>query len=311
MNGRVTSGEGQARGFIEAASELLTDALGFRPYPGTLNLENAGRLESLSAERHPIPGDDHCEGIVTRSCRIGGLRGAVVEPIVPNYPDEKTELVAPVRIRSVFDLADGSEVDLTAADRCDGAWNPTIDGRSIDAFDGVVFDLDKTLLTLDVDWPAVHRDVEALLESVLEKPLPTYTRLEVFELAAKAGRSDELESLLADRERAGARTANSRPLLDVVADLDCPVGICTANAERAAEIALERFGALGDVDAIVGRDTLAQDKPHPRTLLEVVRTLNVAPGNVLYVGDEETDAELAVAAETSYAHPDQFRGDGV
>ncbi|WP_165874800.1 DUF120 domain-containing protein [Natrarchaeobius oligotrophus] len=319
MNGRITGGEKRASEFVAATSDLLEDALGFRPYPGTLNLNDVDSLDPLPSETHPVPGDDHCAGIVARSCRLGGMRAAVIRPLVPDYPEEKTELVAPVRVRSLFGLEDGDAVRLTRPDRCahaaatgerdadrDGP-EPDVDGRAVDAFDAVVFDLDNTLVTLDVNWSAVHRRVESLLEPALEKPLSAYDRLAVFELAAKTGRETVLESLLREAELAGARTATALPALAVVDELACPVGVCTANAERAAEIALERFDVRDDVGAIVGRDTIPEHKPHPRTLETVAESLGVECGNVLYVGDEEVDATLAVDAGASYVHPDRLR----
>ncbi|WP_440991840.1 DUF120 domain-containing protein [Haloarchaeobius baliensis] len=302
--GRVVGGEGDAASFIEQVSDLLEDAVGMRVFPGTLNLVGVASLDHLETERYPLPGDDHCDGLDISQCRVGGVRAAVIRPLVPGYPESKTELVAPVPLRSVLDIETGDELTVTEPASCEPT--PRIDGLAADAFDGVVFDLDGTLVDLGVDWPAVHERLETLLEPHLDGPITDYSRVEVFDLATEHGLYDELEDVVGGAEVARAETARKLPALSVLPHIDCPVGICTANAEEAARRALERFGVLDHVDSVVARDTMAADKPEPATLAQSLDELGVQAGNSLYVGDEDGDRELAVAVGTSYSHVEQF-----
>jgi len=138
MHGPVETGQGRAAGFVAQVDDVLAAELGFEPFHGTLNVaasppEPAVMLEEL--------GDDHCEGVALTPCRVGGVRAAVLRPIVPGYPETKTELVAPVRLRSLFGLDPGDRVDLTF----DGSQSPsdlTVDPAALDGFDAIVFDLD-------------------------------------------------------------------------------------------------------------------------------------------------------------------------
>jgi phosphoglycolate phosphatase len=308
MSATVESGVGEAAGFVAAVEDELTAALGFRPYPGTLNVEELPGMEDLPREllKGGALSNEHCDGVVVRPCSVGGVRAAVLRPRMENYPEGKVELIAPVRLRALFDLDDGDAVEVSPPD---DAWHPEgrgADPTDLDEFDAVVFDLDGTLVELDVEWPAVHAGVEEILEDVMDGPISGYTRPEVMELAREVGRYDELDDLLTEHEHEGAETAPRLPLLDVLAELDCPVGVCTANAPEAAELALERYGMKKHVDALVARGTVPEEKPHPRPLLQCLAGVAVAPGNAVFVGDERTDAETAVSAGSSFLHPEQL-----
>ncbi|MFD1647833.1 DUF120 domain-containing protein [Haloarchaeobius litoreus] len=302
--GRVTDGEGDAANFIEQVADLLEEAVGFRVFPGTLNLDGVDSLDHLETDTVPLPGDPHCDGLDISPCRVGGVRAAVIRPLVPDYPGTKTELVAPVRLRTVLRVEAGDEVVIAAPGDCEPT--PALNGHEADRFDGVVFDLDGTLVDLDVDWPAVHERLESLLDPYLDGPITDHSRVEVFDLAREHGLDDELEDIVGSAEVAGAETARKLPALSVLPSLDCPVGVCTANAEEAARRALDRFDVLDHVDSVVARDTMAADKPERETLSRSLEELGIDAGNALYVGDEDGDRLLAVAVGTSYCHVEQF-----
>ena len=303
MEGRLVTGEGNAADFVEMVRDELTASLGFRPFPGTLNiagLSETAQLQSITIEG---VGDDYCDGTVLRPCRLGGIRTAVIRPSVPDYPPDKTELLGPVHLRSLFDLTENDAVRLSAPDTVGHSWDRQARATQLDAFDAVVFDLDGTLVDLDVDWPTVHEEVKALLAGHLDRPFEEMDRLDVFDVAREAGLYADLDAMIASYELEGARSATARPLVDIVDGLDCPVGVCTANAVGAAERALERFGVLDAVDVIVGRDTLSEQKPAPEPLERCLTVVDSPAGNAVFVGDDESDARTATRAGTSFLPP--------
>lgn len=307
MQATVIQGDGEAAGFVASVEEDLTEALGFRPFHGTLNVTGLADTSELPSRRIPYD-DDHCDGVDLFECRLAGIRAAVIRPIVPGYPDEKTELIAPVRLRTLFGLADGDR--LTVAET---PWTPDglrTDVASLDLFDAVVFDLDGTLIDLSVEWSVVHSEIETVLSPCLDRPLIEHDRIEIFDIARDNDCYDEIDAILETHEVEGARDATAKTLLEALPELDCPIGVCTANAERAAERALDRFGVLDHVDAVIARDSLAEDKPHPRPLSRCLRGIDIEPGNAVFIGDEQTDAETARRAGTSFLHPGQISVDG-
>ncbi len=117
FTGIVFSGEGKGKKFVELPwfKRQVEEKLGFSPYLGTLNLrllgkevEKRGLLEtegSLTVE----PQTGYYSGLLFRAT-IDGLECAVVIPIMPNYPSDVLEVIAPVYLRSSLKVADGSLV---------------------------------------------------------------------------------------------------------------------------------------------------------------------------------------------------------
>lgn len=308
MDSTIVAGDGEAAGFVTSVETELTVALGFRPYPGTLNVDRLKELDDLSRKVVTASGlvTDHCDGIVLHPCSIAGVRGAVIRPRMESYLEGKTELVSPVHLRSLFDLDVGDEVAVSTPD---DAWHPNggvVDPSDLDEFDAVVFDLDGTLVDLDVSWPQVHSEIENVMGDELDRPLKEYTRPEVMGIARETGHYEEIDQLLTEHETDGVESSPKLSLLDTLDDLDCPVGVCTANARSATVRALERHGAYDAVDAIVARGTVEEEKPHPRPLQRCLESLDAMAGNAVFIGDERADTETAVAAGTSFLHPQQL-----
>lgn len=165
--------------------------------------------------------------------------------------------------------------------------------------EALVFDLDGTLASLDVDWDAVAGAVAATLR---ERDVdPPESLWEMLEAADRAGCREAVESVIASHEVDGAKTGQRLPAATVVGDLDVPVGVCTLNCEAAAHTALEVHGVTA-VDAVVGRDTVATEKPHPEPLLETIRRVDGDPETALFVGDSERDERTAERAGTDFSY---------
>lgn len=154
-----------------------------------------------------------------------------------------------------------------------------------------VFDMDGTLTLAVHDFEAIRRVLDIPLEHDI---LHHLAALPEDEAAAKHAwlLEHERELALNARPAAGAielvRTLQSR---------DCRLGILTRNAHELALLTLQAIG-LGDcfVTAdILGRDE-APPKPHPGGLLQLAERWQVAPTELVMVGDFRFDLECARAA---------------
>ena len=117
FEGTVFSGAGRGKKFVELPwfKRQVEEKLGFSPYLGTLNLrllgkevEKRGLLEttgSLTVE----PQTGYYSGLLFRAT-IDVLECAVVIPIMPNYPSDVLEVIAPVYLRGNLKLIDGSTI---------------------------------------------------------------------------------------------------------------------------------------------------------------------------------------------------------
>jgi riboflavin kinase len=117
FKGTVFAGKGSGKKFVELPwfKRQVEEKLGFSPYSGTLNLrlfgkeiENRGLLVtkgSLTVE----PQTGYYSGLLFKAT-IDELECAIVIPIMPNYPRDVLEVIAPVYLRGSLKLADGDVV---------------------------------------------------------------------------------------------------------------------------------------------------------------------------------------------------------
>lgn len=168
------------------------------------------------------------------------------------------------------------------------------------AYDAIVYDLDGTLVELDVDWDAARDDAAAVLSArgVDTSGMGLWA---VLEAAEPNGVLERVNEAISHHEREGARTSTRLPLADELPQ-EVPVGVCSLNSEAACRIALELHGLDGHVDAVVGRDSTDAYKPDPQPLLETVRAIGAEPASTLFVGDGERDALTAERAGISFQY---------
>lgn len=129
IEGVIFSDLGQASKFmaLDWVQEALRESLGFAPYPATLNLRpstpQAARLwEQIPREVAAVP----LAPVPTGFCSAGlyfvsvqrladgeeTVRGAVLLPAVVDYPKDKIEVVAQVRIKDALSVKDGDRLVL-------------------------------------------------------------------------------------------------------------------------------------------------------------------------------------------------------
>ncbi|MGI6064964.1 MAG: DUF120 domain-containing protein [Bacillota bacterium] len=119
INGTVCSGVQQAGLFtgLNWVKEQCMQLVGFAPYPGTLNIRVDGkeflqwqkwRRETQGLLLTP-PNADYRAGMLFPG-QLAEIMAAAVLPLVPGYPEDVIELIAPVHLRSGLNLEDGDQV---------------------------------------------------------------------------------------------------------------------------------------------------------------------------------------------------------
>ncbi len=155
-------------------------------------------------------------------------------------------------------------------------------------FAGVIFDLDGTLVDSQLDFPAMRR----------ETGCPEGTGLlEFLESLPDAPSRQRIQAVIHRHEMAGARIASWMPgaleLLQALAGAGLPTGIVTRNSRPATQLTLELLGAP-PLDLITRED--AAPKPSPEGLLQLARRWELAPEQLVYIGDFRFDLEAAANA---------------
>lgn len=202
-------------------------------------------------------------------------------------------------------------------------------GRDARPLDGVLFDIDDTLVDTRAAFAAALAQVAARYLGPGHDPAEVlatwradagghyarYTRGEVDYRTQRMRRANELHAAFGGEPlddaaydawdevfEAGFRAAwAAHPeALEVVEDL-LAAGLAVGALSNAAVAyqagKLERAGLAHRVPMLVGVDTLGVGKPAPEVFLEACRRLGTEPSRTAYVGDElDVDARAAVAA---------------
>ena len=109
---------------LDWVQDLLLQRLGYHPFPATLNVRPKAAADEriwqrvrceLAGTPLTMASDSHCGAKLFRveiqaprsAARIGG---AVLVPEVKDYPNDKIEIVAPVRLKDHLGVADGDQL---------------------------------------------------------------------------------------------------------------------------------------------------------------------------------------------------------
>jgi CTP-dependent riboflavin kinase len=129
MTGIIFSDLGQASSFmaLDWVQASIKQCMGFSPYPATLNVRpktgadaklwRHARDGMRSLELPPMDGG-FCSArlypveISGASSPRGRIQAAVLVPEVKNYPSDKIEIIAPMRLKEYLEVSDGDVLTL-------------------------------------------------------------------------------------------------------------------------------------------------------------------------------------------------------
>jgi phosphoglycolate phosphatase len=178
-------------------------------------------------------------------------------------------------------------------------------GRSIQ---GLIFDMDNTLLHSRIDFAAMKRDVYDLLlqAKALSDPLDLteHSTSTMIAEAKRQGLSERLEQqvweLCAQHELKGMEGAGLEPgAADMLSRLDAGLvlTIVTNNAYNAAMRALEDTGILDCFHLVIAREQMSALKPSPSGFQRVLEHYShIAPECWLSIGDSWIDGRASMLA---------------
>ena len=129
ITGTIRSGLGEGSAFMSLSwvQKSLRERLGFTPYPATLNLrldseEEVSRWKEIRARlacvRIPPPDPTFCAArcwralLKTTEDEGTELSGAVLLPLVEDYPADKVEFIAPACVKDSLGARDGDRLTL-------------------------------------------------------------------------------------------------------------------------------------------------------------------------------------------------------
>lgn len=159
--------------------------------------------------------------------------------------------------------------------------------RKMPILRGVVFDLDGTLVSQEIDFEAIRRDLGVPQGTPLLEALEQMTG----ETRARAW------GILEEHETRAAACAEPFPgvreVLDWLARQGLLQGLLSRNSRRSVDAVLQRCSFL--LDPTISRDD-APYKPSPGGLIQICAKWNFEPSEVLMVGDYIYDIQAGVNA---------------
>lgn len=188
---------------------------------------------------------------------------------------------------------------------------------------GVVFDLDGTLIDSRRDLATavnrLRRDLGlgplavARVEAIVGEGARVLVKRALAAERPAVSIERALEILLAHYDDCCVDSTLAYPgiaeLVEALA-VRCPVAVLTNKPERLTRKILAHLGLLGWFRLVVGGDTLAIRKPEPGGLIHIAMSLEVAPSEVVLVGDSRIDAETANAAGARFVRVEWGYGKG-
>ncbi len=312
ITGKIVSGIKQGAYFtqLDWVQEQCLMKLGFRPFPGTLNLEipeESVTVMDYLTSQHGVelvpPDSNFCSGHVL-PVNAGGKSGAIVAPAdeVRIHHKNIIEIISQVKLKDALCVDDGDRVTLTFKNL----------KLNVDA---VVFDLDGTLVDtvpiyyeiIDIVFaelgvPAVSR---ATLQEAMDDGdfdwdcvLPENMKNRKQEVSQKARKI--VDSIAPPLFQGKVKLIpGTGVILREIASMGAKIGLVTSTPAQnmSAKMIPVRNAGLEDLlEVIVTADDVRNKKPSPEPLVQCCEKLGVPLEKCVYVGDTRVDVRAGKAA---------------
>jgi len=178
----------------------------------------------------------------------------------------------------------------------------------------VIFDLDGTLASFNLDYKTLRAEVKGYLvkmgvpasilsvnESIFEMLRKTEIFVENSDKPSKFLEEVRSEALAMSEkyELEAAKCTSLLPgaveTLKALRQMSLKIGLCTINSEESMNHILKRFEIADFFDATVSRKGVNHFKPHPEHLETALKALDASAKDTVVVGDSSVDMQSAVA----------------
>ena len=119
LRGRVFSGRGEGEFFVSLYAKNIARAVGYIPYPGTLNValepEYIPVARKVLNNRLAVIVEPPVKGfykIYLWRASVRGIEVHIVKPEATHYGDDVVEIIAPISLREALALNDGDPIEI-------------------------------------------------------------------------------------------------------------------------------------------------------------------------------------------------------
>jgi HAD superfamily hydrolase (TIGR01549 family) len=176
----------------------------------------------------------------------------------------------------------------------------------------VIFDLDGTLASFNLDYMALRSEVRGFLLikgipasvlSINESIFDMLNKAKIFlKNSGKSARTinktrNEALDIAEKHEMEAAKTTGLLPgvteTLETLKKMKLKLGLCTINSQKSTEYILKRFRINKFFDAVVPRNKVKEVKPDSEHLEVVLADLEIKADEAMLVGDSSRDMRCA------------------
>jgi HAD superfamily hydrolase (TIGR01549 family) len=176
----------------------------------------------------------------------------------------------------------------------------------------VVFDLDGTIASFNLDYLTVRAEVRSYLiyngfpASILASNESIFDMLNKAEIFLKNSRKsqrtfnkvrNEASNIAEKYEMEAAKTTELLPgvteTLVTLKKMGLKIGLCTINSDKSTSYILKRFNIAKFFDTITPRNKIKFVKPNPEHLEATLKSLHANPNEAMLVGDGTRDMRCA------------------
>jgi phosphoglycolate phosphatase len=176
----------------------------------------------------------------------------------------------------------------------------------------VIFDLDGTLASFNLDYKTVRAEVKGYLVKMGVPASLLSVNESIFEMLRKTEtfvkNSGKLQKVLEEMRSEALAMAEKYELeaamctsllpgtvetLKALRRMGLKIGLCTINSEKSMNVILNRFGITDLFDVTVPRNKVNHFKPHPEHLEVALKALSASAKDTVVVGDSNTDMQSA------------------
>ncbi|MEM3370003.1 MAG: HAD family hydrolase [Candidatus Micrarchaeia archaeon] len=163
----------------------------------------------------------------------------------------------------------------------------------------IIFDMDNTLLELNVDWYKLTNDIDYEYFQGKYSHLTPHKFFVAFfsKLLDKltTRQKKEIREKRLEKEMEGLATGTCFPYRGILKSLSkkYKLGVVSGNYRQTIIKALQRCGFRKYIKAIVSIDDVPESKPSPLPLQKALKMLMVKPEEAVYVGDHPDDIKAA------------------
>jgi len=168
----------------------------------------------------------------------------------------------------------------------------------------VIFDMDNTLLELNVDWKGLTNEIDYdYFEGKYSHLTPHKFFVAFFSkllnMLTKKQQKEIREKRL-EKEMEGLATGTCFPYRGILKSLSkrYKLGVVSGNYRPTILKALQKCGYRKFIKVVVSVDDVPESKPSPLPILAALKKLRVKPENAVYVGDHPDDINAARNAGT-------------